>query len=131
MIFVDTSAWYAFHSVRDVNHAAATQAMNAFSEPLVTTDYIVDETLTIFRARGESRLARTFGTRVIDGHSAKIIDVAEVDFADAWDIFRRFADKDWSFTDCTSRVIMQRLGIQREFAFDDHSRQFDTVMVLP
>ncbi|MEX2308649.1 MAG: type II toxin-antitoxin system VapC family toxin [Pirellulales bacterium] len=131
MIFVDTSAWFAFHSVRDVNHAAAAQAMNSFSEPLVTTDYVVDETLTLFRARGEHRLALTFGRRVIDGGSAKIVAVSNLDFADAWEVFQRFADKEWSFTDCTSQVVMQRLHIQRAFAFDDHFHQFGTVTVLP
>jgi predicted nucleic acid-binding protein len=45
-------------------------------------------------------------------------------------VFQRFHDKEWSFTDCTSRVVMQRLGIQRAFAFDDHFRQFGTVTVV-
>lgn len=40
-------------------------------------------------------------------------------------------DKQWSFTDCTSRVVMERLGIQKVFAFDDHFRQFGTVTVVP
>jgi predicted nucleic acid-binding protein len=131
MIFVDTSAWFAFHSVRDVNHRAAAKAVDSFIEPLITTDYVVDETLTLFRARGEHRLALTFGMRVIVGGSARIVAVTDQDFTDAWGVFQGFADKEWSFTDCTSRVVMQRLGIQRAFAFDDHFRQFGTVIVVP
>jgi predicted nucleic acid-binding protein len=131
MIFVDTSAWFAVYSSLDVNHAAGVQAIRAFNEPLVTSDYIVDETLTLLRARGENRRATAFGKRVIDGNWARIVVVTEHDFAGAWQVFQRFSDKEWSFTDCTSRVIMERLGIQRAFAFDDHFRQFGTVSLLP
>ena len=32
--------------------------------------------------------------------------------------------KDWSFTDCTSKVIMERLRMTHAFAFDSHFRLF-------
>ncbi len=49
----------------------------------------------------------------------------------AWEIFSRFRDNEWSFTDCVSRVVMGRLGISVAFAFDEHFRQFGTVSVVP
>jgi predicted nucleic acid-binding protein len=131
VIFIDTSAWYASSSGRNVNHQEAKRFLTSVQERLVTSDYIVDETLTLFRSRGENQHAIAFGIEVIDRSFADIITITEQDFADAWDIFQRFADKAWSFTDCTSRVVMERLGIQRAFAFDDHFRQFGTVAVLP
>jgi uncharacterized protein len=48
-----------------------------------------------------------------------------------WSVFKTFSDKGWSFTDCTSRVLMERLGIAQAFAFDEHFRQFGTVTVVP
>jgi uncharacterized protein len=71
MIFMDTSAWFATYSRRDVNHNAALQAVRSLNELLVTSDYIVDETLTLLRARGENRRAIAFGKRVIDGNRTK------------------------------------------------------------
>lgn len=130
MIFVDSSAWFAVYSLRDENHATASQTIRSFREPLITTDYIADETLTLLRARKENRRALAFGSQVIDGGVAKIITIAEHDFARAWETFQRFSDKNWSFTDCTSMVVMGRLGIQRAFSFDDHFRQFGTVMIV-
>ncbi|WP_216819169.1 type II toxin-antitoxin system VapC family toxin [Thiohalocapsa sp. ML1] len=53
------------------------------------------------------------------------------DVEQAWKSFRRFSDKGWSFTDCTSRVIMERLGITTAFAFDEHFRQFGIGVVVP
>jgi predicted nucleic acid-binding protein len=42
----------------------------------------------------------------------------------AWEVFERFnQDKEWSFTDCTSKVVMENLGIQHVFAFDHHFDQ--------
>jgi hypothetical protein len=131
MIFVDSSAWFAVYSRRDANHPAAMAAIRSFRDPLVTSDYIVDETLTLLRARGENRRALTFGRRVIEGGWARIVRIEDQDFTAAWSMFRTFHDKDWSFTDCTSRVVMERLGIKRAFAFDDHFRQFGTVSVVP
>ena len=131
MIFVDSSAWFAVFSRRDVNHGAAMTSIRSFQEQLVTSDYVVDETLTLLRARGENRRAMAFGRRVIEGRWAKIVHVEDVDFSAAWTVFKAFGDKEWSFTDCTSRVVMERLGIPRAFAFDDHFRQFGTVTVVP
>lgn len=50
---------------------------------------------------------------------------------ETWQIFQHFADKEWSFTDGASRVVMEKLGITQAFAFDHHFRQFGTVQVLP
>ena len=50
----------------------------------------------------------------------------------AWEVFRRFSDKRWSFTDCTSKVVMDRLGIAGPcLAFDQHFRQFGSIQVVP
>ncbi len=131
MIFVDTSAWFAIFSRRDVNHGAATSAIRTFHEQFVTTDFVVDETLTLLRARGENRRALAFGRRVIEGQWAQVVRIDAADFSAAWTQFQKFSDKEWSFTDCTSRVVMERLGIRRAFAFDDHFRQFGTVATVP
>lgn len=131
MIFVDSSAWYAVYSLRDVNHSIATTSIRSIREPLITSDYVVDETLTLLRARGENERAIAFGKRVLEGGWAKIVRIDDADFAAWWKIFLTFSDKLWSFTDCTSRVVMERLGIQRALAFDDHFRQFGSVTMVP
>ena len=98
MIFVDTGAWFAAAVPSDPNHPAASRWLAGNNEPLLTTDYVVAETLTLLRARGEI-------TRAL---------------LHAWKIFKRFDDKDWSFTDCTSKAVIERLGVTRAFAFDHH-----------
>ena len=54
----------------------------------------------------------------------KIIWINEETAAKAWAIFERFnTDKQWSFTDCTSYVVMQEQGITDVFTFDRHFSQ--------
>jgi predicted nucleic acid-binding protein len=38
-------------------------------------------------------------------------------------VFFRYRDKDYSFTDCTSFVVMQELKLKRALTTDHHFRQ--------
>ncbi|MCE5269223.1 MAG: PIN domain-containing protein, partial [Planctomycetaceae bacterium] len=107
MTFVDTSAWYASVVPDDENHQAATAWLNGNSQPLSTTDYVVDETLTLLKMRGHASVAFELGTLLSDGQLAEVELVTEDDIQQAWRTFRHFRDKDWSFTDCTSKVVME------------------------
>jgi hypothetical protein len=49
----------------------------------------------------------------------------------AWEIAKSYKDKTFSFTDCTSFSICERLGIKDVFAFDEHFKQYGKFNVLP
>jgi predicted nucleic acid-binding protein len=131
MTFVDTGAWYAVFVDSDPNHLRATKWRRENRERLITTDYILDETLTLLRARKQHDVALKFGLFAFDGKLADVHFLSIDELLEAWRVFQRFSDKDWSFTDCTSRVVMESLGIASAFAFDVHFRQFGTVHVVP
>jgi predicted nucleic acid-binding protein len=100
-------------------------------DEFVTSDYFIDELLTLLKARGNVDRAIEVGTSLFAGELAQIERVSNGDIGRAWEIFEKCRDKDWSFTDCVSLVMMQRLGITHAFAFDQHFRQFGTVTVSP
>ena len=131
MIFTDTGGWYGLSVTEDPNHLTALGWSARNRQPLVTTDYVVDETLTLLRARGHSTSALALGQQFFGGSLATIYYLTEDDIRAAWQVFMRYADKEWSFTDCTSKAVMERLGIIEAFAFDHHFRQFGTVTVVP
>lgn len=131
MIFVDTGAWFASVVPTDSDHAAASSWLSQNREPLLTTDYVIDETLTLLKARGEISRARMLGEQLFGGNLATVYYLSEVDIVLTWEIFQRFSDKEWSFTDCASRVVMEKLQIKSAFAFDRHFRQFGTIIVVP
>lgn len=131
MIFVDTGAWFAAVVPTDPNHARAAAFLAANREPLLTTDYVVDETLTLLRARGERQRAIALGERFFADELAQIYYLMPEDIQQAWRVFRDYADKDWSFTDCASKIIIEKHGLISTFAFDHHFRQFGNVSVIP
>jgi uncharacterized protein len=131
MVFVDTGAWYACTVPDDENHQKAQDWLRANAQSLLTTDYVVDETLTLLKVRGHATLALDLGKALFAAELADIVLVTEEDIQQAWQTFRRFQDKDWSFTDCTSKVVMERLHAVEAFSFDHHFRQFGSINVVP
>ncbi|MFO0804018.1 MAG: PIN domain-containing protein [Gemmataceae bacterium] len=131
MTFVDSSGWFALYVMKDPNHAEACQWMLENRSILLTTDYVIDETLTLLRARGQRSIALEFGRDMFELGAAKVHFVGKPEATAALAIFQVFDDKDWSFTDCTSKVVIDQLGIRTAFAFDHHFRQFGTVAVVP
>jgi predicted nucleic acid-binding protein len=129
-IFVDTSAWDAIEDSGDRHHAAALR----FKEELVqqqtrlyVTNFILDESYTLLLYNiGYTRTVAF--KRTIDliqtGGILIVVHVSEAIEQAAWTVFERFnQDKAWSFTDCTSKVVMENLGIRQVFAFDHHFEQ--------
>jgi predicted nucleic acid-binding protein len=131
MIFVDSGGWFASVVPTDPDYGRAIAWLAANRARLITTDYVVDETLTLLRARGQRKYAIDMGVEFFHGALTIVHFVTQDQIRRAWDIFRTFTDKDWSFTDCTSKVVMEDLGITTAFSFDQHFRQFGTITVVP
>ncbi len=130
-VFVDTGAWFAYFVRRDSDHTAAVQWMKDNKLPLLTTDYILDELLTLLKLRESYAVAVAAGDTLLNRKVTRIERVGEKDFGQAWEVFQKYKDKEWSFTDCTSKVVIERLCITHAFAFDRHFDQFGTVIRVP
>ncbi len=122
-IFVDTSGFKALIDEKDEFHKEAVNIWKNLSQTdvlIVTTNYILDETFTLLRAKCGIGFVLEFRTYLIK--SAPIIKLERVtskDEANAWNWFA----KDWSklsFTDCVSFALMNRLNIKKTFTFDKH-----------
>ena len=130
-IFVDTGAWYALLDEDDANHHAAVKFKDSLPHPLMNSNYIVDEVLTLARNRLSHKVAVEIGQKLWDESSANLIRVTPQDEKKAWEIFVKYRDKAFSFTDCTSFALMERVGITEVFAFDEHFKQYGNFIVLP
>ncbi len=130
-IFVDTGAWFALSVATDPDHGRANSFVAQNRQRLSTTDYVVDELLTLFARRRCKAQGISWLQDVLCSGTCELIRVESADFNAACEIYSQFSDKEWSFTDCTSYVVMRRLHIVQAFAFDEHFRQFATVQVLP
>jgi predicted nucleic acid-binding protein len=97
---------------------------------LITTDFVVDETLTLIRLRLGLAAANAWWEQ-IDGSGRLRWERVEHDrFERARHLFFQYRDKDLSFTDCTSFAIMRELKLTTVLTTDGQFRQvgFD---VLP
>jgi len=124
-IFVDTGALIAVADVSDQHHRDAadfvTLELGRFQQ--VTINFVLCETLNFLRTRSGYNAALQVGQRLRRGKGIQLVRVTlEIENL-AWDLFTRYRDKDVSFTDCTSFVVMRELGIQHAFAFDKHFTQ--------
>src|SRR5262245_21858788 len=96
-IFADTSALYALSVESDPDHAKANQWLASNRSVLIVTDFIVDELLTLLRFRREHRRALELGRDLLDGRLARVEWVTPADFLQAWEVFQKFNDQEWSF----------------------------------
>lgn len=131
MIFVDTSAWAAFFRATDSRHAAAVDWDRQNKEQLVTSDYVVDELLTLIKSRFSPRAAIQAGESLWSEAACRLVYLTPEDIQAAWKIFQSHRDKGWSFTDCSSFALMQRLRISTSFAFDRHFSQMRGIRRVP
>ena len=132
-LFVDTAGWMACADAADPAHDEARKARDAALEQgsvLVTTDYVTDETLTLIRMRLGLPAAEAWW-RQVEGSSRVRWEWVDVVRAEkARHAFFRHADKDYSFTDCTSLVVMHELKLKQVLTTDGHFAQMG-FQVLP
>jgi predicted nucleic acid-binding protein len=125
-VFVDTGGWMACADQADPAHSGCTAARDATLEAgriLITTDFVVDETLTLIRFRLGLAAADAWW-RQIDGSTRLRWERVENDrFERARQLFFQYRDKDLSFTDCTSIAVMRELRLGTVITTDGHFRQ--------
>ena len=127
-VFADTGVFFAHHDRAAARHEAATTAMRAvlsgrFGQPY-TSDYVVDEAITLTRKRTESYDdAWAIGQRILGRDDyPDVIELTTVTpglFEDALETFETYSDHPLSFTDASTIAVVERKGIDAVLSFDD------------
>jgi predicted nucleic acid-binding protein len=131
MIFVDTSGWYAAYAPTDPRHEEVKPLIDEARTRLITTDDVLSESLTLLRVHKEHQRGLLLGADLMAQASAELIHVTSEDVRRAWAVYSTYRDKDWSFVDCTSYVVMQRLRISEAISLDQHFHQMSGITVHP
>jgi predicted nucleic acid-binding protein len=126
-LFVDTWGWIALANAREPRHAAV-QSACARDEELglarITTEYVLDETISRLFATFPFREAEAFCRglfQAIQLGSVRNETITPARFEKAFELRLRYRDKPRiSFTDLTSFVVMQELGLRRVLTEDAH-----------
>jgi len=96
----------------------------------VTTDYILDETATLLRARGYGQLRSAFFDSVFASRACRVEWMDADRFSRVMAFFLKNNDKGWSFTDCFSFCLMHELRLREALSKDVHFSQAGFVAVL-
>ena len=127
MIFIDTGAFFASKVTNDVNHPSAVKIERQIRAgeygKMITTNYILDELFTLLRARISHEETIQIGETIRKSPNIRIIWILEALEETSWEFFKEHHDKTYSFTDCTSFVVMRSLGMKLAFTYDSHFEQ--------
>ncbi|MBI4654951.1 MAG: PIN domain-containing protein [Nitrospirae bacterium] len=133
-IFIDTGAFIALTDADDENHMTAKTFYKNATEKgtrFITTNFVVCETMNYLRARVSHKVAVIFRENLKKSGVIKMINVTSPIEDVAFNVFKKYSDKDFSFTDCTSFSVMRSLKINKAFAFDRHFEQYGDFIRLP
>ena len=132
-LFVDTAGWMACADASDNAHTRCCTARDRALETgqaLMTTDFVVDETLTLLRLRLGLTAAERWWQQIDRSSRLRWERIDSGRFEKARQLFFHYRDKDFSFTDCTSCVTMRELHLTHALTTDRHFSQMG-FQVLP
>ena len=132
-LFADTSGFYALLVPRDDRHDVAAKILRRAAQEkrrFLTTDYVLDETATLLKARGLGHLVGDLFETIIASNACGIEWMDPHRFSGTQTFFLKHQDQDWSFTDCFSFQIMRQFKLREALTKDVHFKEAGFVALL-
>lgn len=124
---VDTWGWVALGHKKDSHHREVARFYREAHDRkaiIVTSDYVLDELITLLFRRATTSEALLFIDGLLSSAVQSFIQVEKVStdhFQQAWNLRRRFKENSFiSFTDLTSMVVMNEMKIKKVLTEDRH-----------
>ncbi len=120
-VFIDTSGWVALFVENDKYHKKAASFFEEIKNSkaiIYTSDYVIDETITTILVRGSHKQSVLAGEALFISKIIKIVHICPDYLRVAWELYQKYKDKMFSFTDVTSFAVMKDLNIGKALAFD-------------
>ena len=119
MIFVDTSFWVAYRNSRDSHHVdAVTLLAQHARSALITTNHVRGETWTFLRRRSGHRSAVEFLDALAASPRITVTTIPSDQEQTALAWLRQHDEREYSYVDATSFVLMRHLRLNEALAFD-------------
>jgi uncharacterized protein len=123
MIFVDSGYFIALLNRRDQLHERAASWSKTLSGSLLTTEYVLWETVNRFSAPADRARIHDIVDDIQRDSRWQIAFASRDLFDGGLNWHRRHADKEWSLTDCVSFLVMHEAGITCALTHDHHFEQ--------
>ncbi len=130
MMFVDTGFFLAVSQPRDALHARAKAWSNEVTESLVTTEYVLWETVNALSKPFDRPKAQIVVRHIRATNSYELVPASAELFEAGLQLHAQRADKEWSLTDCLSFIVMRDRGTLRALTHDRHFEEagFDALL---
>jgi len=129
-IFVDTSGWFELLVPGAPLQPRIADLARSPQLRFVTSTHVLHELVALIQLRGGHRAAFRAGSYLRTSREIRMECPDATEEAQVWRLFAARPDKRYSLTDCSSFVIMRRLGITEAVTLDDHFRQ-EGFKILP
>ena len=123
MIFVDTGFFLALSQPADALHSRALSWAGAVSDKLLTTEYVLWETVNALSRPIDRPRVHRLVTLVNSSALYEVVVASPSLFNEGLEYHKQRADKEWSLTDCISSLLMEQRGIHDALAHDQHFAQ--------
>ena len=132
-VFLDSAYLIALAQPGDQHHGIARQIaelLNAARTRIVTSRAVlleVGSALSKIKFRPAAiQLVESLERATL----VEIVPLAEELCAASWELFRQRTDKEWSWVDCVSFVVMRSRGLRQALTTDEHFEQAGFVALL-
>ena len=132
LIFLDSGGLIAYFVTKDAYHSRAVSAIRRTLRAggrFLTTNYVFDEVVTRVRRRGGYVASRRVGGEILKSKVITRIYVDQELEASAWDLYEKYHDHEFSFTDVVSFAVMDRAGLRDVLTFDDDFKRVGYAVV--
>jgi uncharacterized protein len=124
--FADTGYWIALLNPTDELHIQAhSLARELEGSRIVTTEMVLVELLNHLGSKGHHlrQASAAFVEQLRAAPNVSIAPQTPLQFTNAFRLYSKRLDKDWSLTDCSSFLLMQQNKITDALAHDVHFQQ--------
>jgi uncharacterized protein len=124
-VFMDTSGWVALKHKGDTFWQAATtlhRTLLTAGARDITSNFVLDEAYTLLHRAGH-HVAVELGEEIRASRLVTVVRITPDWEEEAWQMFKRYIDKAFSFTDCTLFVVMRHHGMSEAFTNDHNCEQ--------
>lgn len=122
-IFVDSSAFFALADQASEKGKLVQAIIVERRVPLVTTNFILAETLSLVTKRMGKFKGIEVGEKILESGIISLVYLDQPTQEEAWRTYRKYKDKDFDFIDATSFVFCQKHGIKEAVTLDHHFSQ--------
>lgn len=122
-VFIDSSALFAWSDASCPQNRAIHDYLLRENPPLVTTNIVIAETISLITKRISKHAGIQFSVAVEDSRIVQVIYADEFLTKAALKLYRKYTDKDFDLIDATSFVLCKERKIKQVLTLDKHFSQ--------